>query len=260
MPDDDSSPRIECDFLILAAQDSEISSLLTQAEHLSDEMTDFDHVHYIHIPSPTSENRGLVGAVARSGIGRVEAALTASRLLRMLSPSVLLLVGIAGGFEENGALLGDIVVADHVIDYEYQRLSDETTEIRFRSYDTDPMLLAASSAAAAGHWYASLHYTESDPPRLHFGPMLSGDKVVASKSAADFLLKRQPSVLGVEMEGGGVAAAAAYDGHRIRFLMIRGIVDMANNRKREDAEVWLSRTCDAVALFTIATLREASHG
>lgn len=259
MPDD-ASPNVECDFLILAAQDSEVSSLLTQTTHMSDEVTDFDRIHYINIPShEASRGRGLVGAVARSGIGRVEAALTASRLLHKLSPPLLLLVGIAGGFHRRGTLLGDIVVADHIIDYEYQRLGDEATEIRFRSYDTDSLLLAASSVAAASHWYTSLQYPDSKPPKLHFGPMLSGDKVIASKKVADFLLGHQPSALGVEMEGGGVAAAAAYDWRRVRFLMIRGIVDMANNRKRDDAEMWLSRTCDAVALFTIATLRETSH-
>lgn len=260
MPDGSSS-QMQCDFLILAAQDSEVSSLLTQAAHVSDEVTDFDRIHYIRIPSLTaSRGRGLVGAVARSGIGRVEAALTASRLLHKLSPPLLLLAGIAGGFHGRGPLLGDIVVADHIIDYEYQRLGDEATEIRFKSYETDSLLLTASTSAAAGHWYTSREYPDSKPPKLHFGPMLSGDKVIASKTVADFLLGHQPLALGVEMEGAGVAAAAAYDGRRVKFLMIRGIVDMANNRKRDDAEMWLTRTCDAVALFTIATLQETSHG
>ena len=58
-------------------------------------------------------------------MGRVEALNTTKDAINRWKPRYVLLVGIAGGFEENDARLGDILVSDQIIDYELQKLKPD---------------------------------------------------------------------------------------------------------------------------------------
>jgi nucleoside phosphorylase len=250
----DDAPQ--CDFVILAVQDREFEAILDLADHVKEEPSRAGTLYRVRVTPPGSpEMPGLDGVVARmGGAGRVEAALTGSRLLQLMTPQALLLVGIAGGFPSNGVVLGDLIVASRIIDYEEQRLGENERAFRLKCFEADEVLLQASKAAAGGNWSQRLPYPPGDRPHLHFGSVLSGDKVVASADFVADLLAQEPSALGVEMEGAGVAAAVAREDHLVRFLMIRGVVDLANEQKREDSRAWLERTCDAVASFALATL------
>ncbi|HXH69828.1 MAG TPA: hypothetical protein VNI60_05715 [Pyrinomonadaceae bacterium] len=52
--------------------------------------------------------------------GRVQALNATKDAINRWKPRYVLLVGIAGGIEENGVALGDIVVSDLAVDYELQ--------------------------------------------------------------------------------------------------------------------------------------------
>jgi nucleoside phosphorylase len=98
----------------------------------------------------------------------------------------------------------------------------------------------------------------TDSLKVRFGIVLSGDKVIASDEVAASLLKAEPTAVAVEMEGAGVAAAVQDTLTQNEFMMIRGIVDLANETKREQAAAWIDATCDAVAAFTLATAFRAT--
>ncbi|WP_305788797.1 5'-methylthioadenosine/S-adenosylhomocysteine nucleosidase family protein [Symbioplanes lichenis] len=198
----------------------------------------------------TSEVMELDVAVALlRDVGRVEGAIATVELLHRHRPRWLLLTGVAGGFERSGVGLGDLVVADSVVDYEYQRLSDSSTEYRWRSFPANITLLDAARATA--------ERMASRPagafPRVRFGRVMSGDKVIASPEAISRLGATATDALGVEMEGAGAAAAVARAAPHTGFLMIRGVVDLANSSKRIDAARWGRPVCDALAEFTMAT-------
>jgi len=203
----------------------------------------------------------LVGVIVPSaGVGRVEAAVAASRVLHIFTPRLLFLIGIAGGFSANGVALGDLIVASRIVDYEEQRLSDRSQEFRLKTFQADEMLLTASKTVGDKDWFGKLRYPNSGRPTVHIGSIMSGDKVIASDRLVASLLLQDPSVLGVEMEGAGVATAVSRASSFVRFLMIRGIVDLANDRKREDSRIWLNSTCEAVASFTLAILLQMQDG
>jgi nucleoside phosphorylase len=253
------SPMQNCDFGILTASEQELESLLRLVDQVEEERSGSDVVYHVRVlPPGTNDRHGLSGVVApTAGVGRVEAAVAASNLLHAFSPHLLFLIGIAGGFPTNGVALGDLIVASRIVDYEEQRLTDDDQEFRLKVFRADDVLLAASKATENRDWYGQLRYPDGKLPTVHIGPILSGDKVIASEIVAASLLLQDPSLLGVEMEGSGVAMAASRARRFVRFLMIRGIVDLANDRKREDAQVWRDRTCEAVASFTLATLLQA---
>lgn len=243
-----------CDFAVLAAQTRELESFLRLAADVTEERSRAEIIYRLRLPRPDGGGRSfLAGAAARvPRVGRIEAALTASNLLEIAQPPLLILIGTAGGFPDSGVALGDLVVATSIVDYEEQRLGLEQ-EFRLKYFPVGERLLAASKAAAAT-WDKLSSGPASEPAGIHFGTVLSGDKVVASPDIFRTLLQRIPAAVGIEMEGAGVAVAAARRGLAARFLMIRGIVDLANEDKRRDAELWMDVTCSRLASFAAATL------
>ena len=61
--------------------------------------------------------------VCLPGMGRLEAMGAAKDAITRWHPSYVLLIGIAAGFEDNDAKLGDVLVSDQIVDYELQKLS-----------------------------------------------------------------------------------------------------------------------------------------
>jgi len=251
--------RRECDFAVLTVQDRELAAVLALTERpTEDHSVEGELIFNISIPvaSVSSAQAALSGVVMPvGGIGRVQAALTASQLLQRMTPRWLFLVGVAGGFHANGIRLGDIIVASQIYDYEVQRLTDEDSEVRMKVFEADQVLLAAGRAAnRRGRSESILGPSDAT---VHFGPVLSGDKVIASEKVAATFLEKVPGLIGVEMEGAGVAAAVSRRGGGVRFLMIRGVVDLANSHKRYDSSTWRDRACDSAAAFTLMTAVQA---
>jgi nucleoside phosphorylase len=182
--------------------------------------------------------------VQLTGSGRVNAAVSTVHAIHTWNPSLILVAGTAGGFQERNVALGDVIVATKIVDYEAQRL-DGRSPIRWTDYEPDASLHALAKSIR-------LPPTPENQFQVHFGSILSGDKVVASKSSVEQFLGLREDVLGTEMEGAGVAFASAKS--EIPWLMIRGIADYADENKREDAKRWTEVACDSAARFLRALL------
>ena len=66
-----------------------------------------------------------------------------------------------------------------------------------------------------------------------------------------------PKLIGVEMEGGGVAAGLHDDIERPRFLMIRGVSDLANAKNNAAMKkAWRAYACHVAAAYAIGLLRD----
>ena len=85
-----------------------------------------------------------------------------------------------------------------------------------------------------------------DVPAVHFAPVASGDKVIASAADARSLRSLHPELAVVEMEGGGVAASALAAARRIGFFMVRSICDFADSSKNDN---WQEYAAHAAASF-----------
>jgi nucleoside phosphorylase len=81
-------------------------------------------------------------------------------------------------------------------------------------------------------------------PFVHEGPIGSGNKVVKSHPDRE-TLRDQHKIIAVEMEGSGVADAAAVNTKP--FFVIRGICDYANTGKND---VWQAYAAMSAAVFT----------
>jgi nucleoside phosphorylase len=189
-------------------------------------------------------------------MGNVEAARHAAQAISDLNPAYVLMVGIAGGV--SGRIrLGDVVVATEILYYEVAKQYPEGPQRRPRVYPVDPVLLDRTKNYNDTTWQDLVLVERPDgkaidTPRVSFGPIAAGEKVVADSGFVSDLIGSIPKLVGIEMESYGVATAAAHSAERPRFLAIRGICDFADSSKSDD---WQEYAAGCAAAFTIGFLR-----
>lgn len=188
-----------------------------------------------------------VDVVCPRNMGRVAAAVAMSRYLskRHRRPKLILVVGLAGGFEENRTVPGHIIVVEKVVDLALRKVGDEekgvSTHFRREDYSLHDQLKNQllsddfDKAAWSAHAADEFEWPSDRRPSLHYGPVASADEVVASDGWRQQILNGKggdPKLLGVEMEAGGVCAAARKDGSPVS--MLRVVSDQADPAKADD--------------------------
>jgi adenosylhomocysteine nucleosidase len=159
-------------------------------------------------------------------------------VVETFTPSVVLLVGIAGGIRD-GIQVGDVVIADEVIYYDPRRETSGGPQRRGRTQPMAPVLLhrvneffRRSSGVLTG--------PTGERIRIHRGPIGTGNAVITDAGAdiLSYLRRFNEKTLAVETEAGGVGQAF-YEridraGSLRGWLTIRGISDLADNNKGHD--------------------------
>jgi Nucleoside phosphorylase len=195
-------------------------------------------------------------------MGSVEMAILTQQIILKWNPKNLVMLGIAAGISEN-VRLGDLIIADSVDDYiesgriegglnvefagqvyqcsaEFVRFLDnfpfskktfydswiKTCSERLQGIGSECQLKSAKDVGLA-----------SSAPILHIGPLASGPFVVASSDFRRRLLARNRKFLGIDMEAAGMAAAVRKYADQQRILVIRGISDFGDERKRETDKI-----------------------
>lgn len=237
-------------FVILAALQEEAEVILGSAEtsRRMDDTLGLSQAYLVKVNGV--REKGVV--VVLPGMGRLHAANAAIHAICKWRPEFILVVGIAGGFRRRGLQLGDVLVTTAIHDYERQKLASTTRRIRWQTYTADPLLLKIAHQAALSS-DSGVVKVGGKVAKVHFGPVLSGDKIVASQSFADRLLSASRDSMGIEMEGAGVAFAASQ--YSVPMLMIRGIADFADEHKRQQMNKWRAAACEASAMFVFSFLR-----
>jgi len=193
-------------------------------------------------------------------MGPVPAAITASTAATRWQPEHVIVVGIAGGLKAEVAL-GDVVVARSVADYTSGKVGEDgAREERWEMYPADAGLLNATNVFGRLGWedlVAELRPAGKDKPARHTGVVASGGDVIASKDLIALYRKDMPKLIGVDMEGGGVAAAMHSHKPRPGFLMVRGVSDLADGKGNAAMKKrWRAYARDVAAAYVIGLLRE----
>jgi nucleoside phosphorylase len=191
--------------------------------------------------------------------GRVAAAVATLELLRSMTPALVVVTGLAGGFKSSGVDLGDVLVADTVADLATRKIRNDAesvrAEFRPRTFRTDSRLrdFFKSGSFQASDWEARILSDAAWPkgrrPALRYGTIASLDEIVSSDTWQQRLIEAWPELLGVEMEAGGVCRAVARA--RLPVAVIRGVSDLADPMKADDR--WRR-----IAIHTVASLLETS--
>jgi|GEM_PF-1498749 len=197
----------------------------------------------------------IVALFGRDEMGRVPAAVSAMKFLYEFDPGLLIVAGIAGGMVAEGAQLGDVVVARSIADLASRKVltagGTNVPEFRPKEFAADPRLegYLKSSDFSLRDWEQTVvrdgEWPDGRRPTLRFGTVASLDEVVSSAEWQGSLLAAWPKLVAVEMEAGGVCAAAKEFGKDV--AVVRGISDLADPAKSDTD--WRRRAMKGVALL-----------
>jgi nucleoside phosphorylase len=152
------------------------------------------------------------------------ATLSVKSIIDKWNPLAVLMVGIAFGAYRNKQQPGDVLVAEHLIPYEQQRIGESP---RFRS----PVPPSSEKLLNRFRNVLDWKFTRPDGSLCirHIGPLLSGEKLVDNKQFKDSLLEQYPNAIGGEMEGTGLWSAAQRAGKD--WIIAKGVCDWADGVK-----------------------------
>lgn len=215
---------------ILGAFGEEVEIIEAQLEQVQ-----FHTLLGMNIITGRLKHRRIV--LAQTGIGKVNAAMTAALVIHEFGPSEVIFTGIAGGIDPNVSP-GDIVVAEKVAHHDLVIY----TENGFDSYrvrnpltgrhnpiflPTDTQLLDLAQKAREGLPLEKIVTDQGDRmPRIVTGTIVSGDAFVAS-TVKRAELRRRLQADAVEMEGAAVAQVCYQQ--QLPFLVVRSLSNTADS-------------------------------
>ncbi len=179
-------------------------------------------------------------------MGRVPAAVALTKYLAERSanpPKLVLVLGLAGGFREARVSVGNILCARTVVDLASRKLmqNGDGTDVKFRRRDfrmnSGLERYLSSDEFAVEDWRSQCISSSDDWPQDRRPAIVSGilgsvDEVVSSDEWRNNLIRSTEKILGVEMEAGGVCAAAESFG--VSVSMLRAVSDNADPSKEDN--------------------------
>lgn len=207
-----------------------------------------------------------------------------------LAPSLLLIVGIAGGLPSDDFSLGDVILSTRIVDFSLEARSfQEEASFNLMGGPIARNIAASVANLSAreeelGDWNESLpskpkvnfsskgklygsaewqkkvknsltrHFGKGSsvrPPLFYAGVIASSDKLVKDPEIAIPLLKTARGIVAVEMESAGAHRATR---EKMPMLSIRGISDIVGLKRQDD---WTKYACESAASFAAAYLRTA---
>ena len=173
-------------------------------------------------------------------MGMTASAALTMRMIHLFAPEYVIMPGIAAGTgnitDAGRQEFGDVLLADSVWNFSNGKyVSPREAEIVFGEIGFNPRPTMVKITGP--HLQAIRAYAETDRNEffVHCGPLASGTAVVANKH----LLKKQvmtsfEDTAGVEMEGYGVAYAAAHAPEpRPHTIIAKSVCDFADERKND---------------------------
>jgi nucleoside phosphorylase len=177
------------------------------------------------------------------------ATLTVQEGIQLLSPSAVLLVGIAFGMRPDDQQMGNILVSHQLMGYELQRVGqDQAGAWIIRSRGDRPQ---ASTRLLSLVRSGKLDWQGAE---VRIGLLLSGEKLVDNYDFREQLRQLEPEAIGGEMEGAGLYAAAQRK--RVDWLVIKAICDWADGKKGYQKEQRQQVAAENAASFVVHVLKQ----
>lgn len=192
--------------------------------------------------------KGRNVVLAKTGVGKVNAAMAVTVLLISFKPTEVIFTGIAGALNPN-LRLGDIVIASQTVQYDFGSLmpeglqnwgmknpiNDKTNPIFYLS---DSVLLNSAINSANVLVINKIKIGRKVwSPTITKGTVVTGDMFVAS-AVKSKELREKYNADAVEMEGGAVAQVCyQYD---VPCLVIRSLSDSADENAKKNYDTFIN--------------------
>ncbi|NRD75924.1 5'-methylthioadenosine/S-adenosylhomocysteine nucleosidase [Bacillus sp. BRMEA1] len=157
----------------------------------------------------------------RSGIGKVNAAMSTTILLEKFQPDCIINTGSAGGLNP------DLNVGDAVISTEVRHHDVDVTAFGYE-YGQVPQLPAAFSADEKLIGVAEKAANELENFQIVRGLIATGDSFMENADRVEFVRSKFENLQAVEMEAAAIAQVAHQFG--VPFVIIRSLSDIAGKQ------------------------------
>lgn len=195
---------------------------------------------------------GKLGAheviLVKSGIGKVNAALSTAILLQQFAPEIVLNTGSAGGFKK-GLAVGTVVISDEVIHHDV-----DATVFGYAigqvpqmpaTYQSDQKLIELSKQAV----------NEIGQHAYEVGQIATGDSFMSDPIRVNRVKEQFPKMIAAEMEAAAIAQVCHQFG--IRFVVIRALSDIAGEQSEISFDEFLpvaAKHSSAIVLNVLSKL------
>lgn len=236
-----------------------VGAFQLEVEYLKSQVSGISEQKIEGIPFYTGQLNGQPIVLTRSGIGKVNAALTTAILLEHFRPKYLLFTGIAGAM--NPSLHpGDIVVGKLVAHHDYgRRMPEGMLRVATKNpyyfsdnpifFPSDSMLLVVSQQASKN---IQLQSIGAYRPQIITGTIITGDIFLADTKLNQQLQKEFNSDA-VEMEGAAVAQICFQE--KVPFVIIRSLSDSADDSAALDFKKYGKVAAENSAIFILEILK-----
>lgn len=247
--------------VLITALAKERDAVLKKLNNPTESTTRNRIVHYAHVESKTPDTPHHLALLCLNDMGNTSSAIAATQALDIWNPDQIILVGIAAGRQVTDQYLGDVIVAEQIVNYELGKQERHGVDRRYQVYRPGKKVLDAARSLQPKDWALSVQTLRPDGtsgrtvPRVHFGVVASGEKVVKDPDLVRELADDWVQLIGLEMEGAGVAAAAYARGSNAGVLLVKGVCDWADPHKND---AWQAYAADAAATFVLSTLHSLS--
>ena len=236
-----------CDILLVTATEVEtraVCNVLLQKNSTFEQQIINDKTYF---------DLGVIGGASiflvqseMGALGPRGATLVVHEGIKALSPSAIVMVGIAFGLLPEEQKIGDILVSRQLFGYERQRVDvDADGQEVVKPRGDRP----AASTRLLDRFQAGINNWTG--AKVHLGLILSGDKLVNNKVFRDKLLRIEPEAIGGEMEGTGVYSAAHHNG--VDWILVKAICDWADGNKDD---LHQKQAAENAVRFTIHVLEQ----
>ena len=229
---------MKVDIGIIGALEEEVKSLISKLENKETEITGSIEFHIGNL-------YGKKVAVAKCGVGKVFAAITAEAMIVKYSPSLIVNTGVGGALGA-GISTTDVVIADKLCqhDMDTSPLGDPKgliSGINKIYFDADLKAVQIIKNAA-----------DELSLKSFIGTIASGDKFVAAKEDKAAIVS-EFSAIACEMEGASIAQVAFVNS--TPFAVIRAISDSADGDATMDYLSFLPIAAKNSTELTLALIK-----
>ncbi|MBV6442445.1 MAG: hypothetical protein DYG98_22315 [Haliscomenobacteraceae bacterium CHB4] len=193
--------------------------------------------------------------VRETGPKNANLALATEKAIRRFQPLAVLLVGIAGGVKDAG--IGDIVVGTKAYGYESGKETGNGAVSRPDVLPYSKELIEVARMVSRDQEWRKRTADGAPGANIYFGPIASGDKVIATTASPlfHFLKQHYNDTLALEMESIGFAQAV-FPHRAVHALNIRAVSDLLDHKSGGDESERQQITAERAAAFAFELLNQ----
>lgn len=195
----------------------------------------------------TGQFEGKQVVLLKSGIGKVNAALSTTLLLSQYQPDYVINIGSAGGYDAEQKV-GDVVISDRVIHH------DVDVTVFGYVMGQVPSMPEAYVADAALVEKAKQAVEQATTASAKVGLIGTGDSFMSNPVRVASVRETFPELVAVEMEAAAVAQVCYKFG--TPFVVVRALSDIAGKESPQSFEEYLKVAAENSSLMIQQMLRD----